>query len=148
MTWRTNARCRDLGPSLFFGPSDETHAARVKREAQAKALCRQCEVTVECLAAGQSEEGIWGGLTDAERRKATQRSRYSPPRVTPVTVHLSDANSEPWTPLESSNDVILFQRNSSQSWHGSEFMVVKGGIVVYADFDLANAYTQYHRLVE
>lgn len=147
MTWRTKARCRDLGPALFFGGSDETHAERVKRENQAKVFCRQCEVIAECLAEGQSEEGIWGGMTDAERRKATQRSRYSPPRATPVTVHLSDANSEPWTPLESLDDVMLFQRNSSRSWHGSEFIVVKAGIVVYATFDLASAYTEYHRLL-
>ena len=87
-------------------------------------------------------------MTDGERRRATQRSRYSPPRVTPVTVHLPDANSEPWTPLESLKDVTLFQRNSSKSWHGLEFMVVKNGIVVYATFDLSNAYIQYHNLVQ
>lgn len=143
MTWRTQARCKGLGPSLFFGASDETHAERVKREAQAKALCAECEVKASCQNEGQGEEGIWGGLTDSERRKANQRSRYSPPKVYPVAVNLKP-NQEPWTPLESCDDVMLFQRNSTESWHGCEFLVVRNGVLVYATFDLADAYLKYN----
>lgn len=140
-----------MGPSLFFGPLDESHAERILRESQAKQVCSQCDVAGDCLVEGQAEEGIWGGLTDAERRRQTQRSRYSPPRITPITVqtagHYEDTNDEPWTPLESMGDVMLFRRNSLDSWHGSEFILVKNAIVVVITTDLTDAYSRYHRLL-
>ena len=55
-------------------PADELRNARTSatlREAQAKAICRECPVQPECLdyALGIREpHGIWGGLTEAERR--------------------------------------------------------------------------------
>lgn len=39
-----------------------------QRTAKAKALCRRCDIKAECLALGRGEQGIWGGLTDDERR--------------------------------------------------------------------------------
>jgi hypothetical protein len=140
-----------MGPSLFFGPIEETHAERIYREAQAKNVCSQCDVAGDCLVEGQAEEGIWGGLTDAERRRQTQRSRYSPPRITPVVMrtegHEDDSDTEPWTPLESFENVMLFRRDSKKSWHGSEFILVKNGIVVTITTDLTEAYARYHTLL-
>jgi WhiB family redox-sensing transcriptional regulator len=71
-----NAKC--LGRTeLFFAPDEsESRAERRFRESQAKAVCHECVVRVECLSeALKSDErfGIWGGLTERERR-AVRRS--------------------------------------------------------------------------
>lgn len=132
---------------MFFGLSDESHADRVLREARAKVMCGQCDVSAMCLVAGQGEEGIWGGMTDSERRRATQRSRYSPPRIALPIVRES-TDTEGWTPLENEGHAILFRRDSEASWHGSEFMVVKDGVVVKITDDLSDAYTTYARVIQ
>ncbi|MFC4950728.1 WhiB family transcriptional regulator [Pseudonocardia sp. GCM10023141] len=48
--------------------------------AEAKAVCARCPVTAECLgwalASGQ-DSGVWGGLTDAERRDLRARRAAS-----------------------------------------------------------------------
>ena len=43
---------------------------------EAKTVCRQCPVTTECLAwafEARVEHGIWGGLTEDERRRLRRR---------------------------------------------------------------------------
>jgi WhiB family redox-sensing transcriptional regulator len=72
-TWMVAAKC--LGHTqLFFAPDEsESRAQRNFREAQAKAVCRDCVVLEHCLdEAMRSDErfGIWGGLTERERRSA------------------------------------------------------------------------------
>ena len=74
--WRDDAACRDADPDLFFPePGDRSARAHVKT---AKLICRSCPVGVTCLswalATGQ-EAGIWGGLTEDERRTRYRRSR-------------------------------------------------------------------------
>lgn len=145
--WRDRARCKGVGPELFFGAHDESHADRVRRERNAKAMCLGCDVVADCLASGQGEEGIWGGMTDSERRRATQRSRYSPPKIIVVPDVTADSSPEEWTPLEHGGDAILFRRDSTASWHGSEFMVVKSAVVVKITMDLADAYATYGRVL-
>jgi WhiB family redox-sensing transcriptional regulator len=71
--WMLSANC--LGRTdLFFAPDDsESRAERRFRESQAKTVCHECVVRVECLSeALKSDErfGIWGGLTERERRAA------------------------------------------------------------------------------
>src|SRR5690606_19682515 len=76
--WRDLAACRDEDPELFF-PIGTSGPALLQVE-QAKAVCRRCPVAAECLtwALGHPEEyGIWGGLTEGERR-ALRHTR--PPR--------------------------------------------------------------------
>lgn len=78
--WLLSAAC--LGRTgLFFSPdSSETRAERRYRESQAKAVCHECVVKVECLSEALSSDerfGIWGGLTERERRAA----RRSPDKV-------------------------------------------------------------------
>ena len=74
--WRTRAACRDADPELFF-PEDHPLSARTRVKA-AKLICRSCPVSATCLnwalADGQ-EAGIWGGLTEYERRKLHRRGR-------------------------------------------------------------------------
>jgi len=67
--WRDLAACRDEDPELFFPTGTDGPAlAQIK---QAKAVCRRCPVTGECLSwaldTGQ-DHGIWGGTTEGERR--------------------------------------------------------------------------------
>lgn len=68
--WRTRAACRREDPELFF-PVGTAGPARLQAE-QAKAVCRRCQVTAECLTwavrTGQ-QHGIWGGTTAEERRR-------------------------------------------------------------------------------
>ena len=71
--WMLSANC--LGRTgLFFAPDEsESRAERRYRESQAKTVCYDCVVRVECLSeALKSDErfGIWGGLTERERRSA------------------------------------------------------------------------------
>lgn len=68
--WHDRSACRDTDPSLFF-PVGTTGQALVQIE-RAKAVCRQCEVSAECLdfALRTSQDaGIWGGTSEEERRK-------------------------------------------------------------------------------
>ena len=71
-TWQLRAACRGPESALFFPPTTpERKDERDLREAKAKAICGECPVQTECLdyALGIREpHGIWGGLTEAERR--------------------------------------------------------------------------------
>jgi WhiB family redox-sensing transcriptional regulator len=71
--WLLNANCRGR-TELFFAPDEsESRRERRRREAQAKAVCEECVVREQCLTeALQADErfGIWGGLTERERRAA------------------------------------------------------------------------------
>jgi WhiB family redox-sensing transcriptional regulator len=71
-SWRSRAACRGPETALFFPPTHpERRDERDARELRAKAICRECPVTQECLEhalrAGETH-GIWGGLTESERR--------------------------------------------------------------------------------
>jgi WhiB family redox-sensing transcriptional regulator len=78
--WRDYAACRDADPELFF-PDGDMRSARAK-VMMAKLMCRGCPVSATCLswalASGQ-EAGIWGGLTEDERRRLHRRGRGSRP---------------------------------------------------------------------
>jgi WhiB family transcriptional regulator, redox-sensing transcriptional regulator len=75
MDWVHRARCRDEDPELFF-PVGSTGPAAMQIE-QAKGVCLLCEVREDCLewamTTGQ-EAGVWGGLSEDERR-ALRRAR-------------------------------------------------------------------------
>jgi len=74
--WRADAACRDADPELFF-PDGDVRSARAHVKT-AKLICRGCPVSATCLnwalASGQ-EAGIWGGLTEDERRRLHRRGR-------------------------------------------------------------------------
>ena len=76
LEWRDRAACRDADPELFF-PDGDTRSARAQVK-MAKLICRGCPVSIACLSwalATDQEHGIWGGLTEDERRKRHRRSR-------------------------------------------------------------------------
>lgn len=93
--WQGLAACRSADPELFFPPS--AAGPSLKQAEQAKAICACCPVRRQCLAfamlAGQTH-GIWGGLTEDERRAVTLRAavaRYASsaagPRSSEVSRH-------------------------------------------------------------
>ena len=63
--WRAYAACSRYDPDLFFAPGALEHKL-------AKKVCRSCPVREQCLAYAMDEpvdHGIWGGLTERERRR-------------------------------------------------------------------------------
>jgi WhiB family redox-sensing transcriptional regulator len=74
MDWRHDAICRDEDPELFF-PIGTSGPALLQVE-QAKAVCRRCPVTESCLQwaleSGQ-DAGVWGGMSEDERRAVKRR---------------------------------------------------------------------------
>jgi len=88
VTWRDRAACLGEDPELFF-PDGNTGPALLQLEA-AKAVCRRCEVVEACLRfaieSGQ-DAGVWGGLSDDERR-ALKRRVARARRADPVAVGL------------------------------------------------------------
>jgi len=72
-TWHLKAACRGPESTLFFPPSvPERREDRDAREAKAKQICGECAVNRECLEFAlrvREPHGIWGGLTEAERRR-------------------------------------------------------------------------------
>ncbi len=73
--WRAQAACRDEDPELFF-PVGNTGAA-LKQIEEAKAVCRTCPVIDQCLKWAldtNQDSGIWGGLTEDERRALKRRA--------------------------------------------------------------------------
>lgn len=80
-SWRDTALCRDTDPELFF-PVGTTGLA-VVAQSNAKQVCRACEVQRECLdyaLATNQDSGIWGGLTEEERR-VIRRQRVAAART-------------------------------------------------------------------
>jgi WhiB family redox-sensing transcriptional regulator len=75
MDWRHRSACLDEDPELFF-PIGNTGPAILQIE-EAKQVCRRCDVREQCLSwaleAGQ-DHGVWGGLSEDERRALKRRN--------------------------------------------------------------------------
>ena len=75
MDWRHEAACREEDPELFF-PIGNTGPALSQID-EAKIVCRRCSVTDTCLQwaleSGQ-DSGVWGGLSEDERRALKRRA--------------------------------------------------------------------------
>lgn len=70
LEWQEDALCAQTDPELFF--PEKGGSTR-----EAKAVCFSCEVRSECLGyALENNErfGIWGGLSERERRKLKKRA--------------------------------------------------------------------------
>lgn len=69
-TWQDRALCAQTDPEAFF--PEKGGSTR-----EAKRVCRSCEVRSECLEyALQHDErfGIWGGLSERERRRLKRQA--------------------------------------------------------------------------
>ncbi|WP_022881575.1 WhiB family transcriptional regulator [Gryllotalpicola ginsengisoli] len=70
LAWQTDALCAQTDPEAFF--PEKGGSTR-----DAKKICASCEVRAQCLEyALQNDErfGIWGGLSERERRKLRKRA--------------------------------------------------------------------------
>jgi WhiB family redox-sensing transcriptional regulator len=69
MSWRQRAACAGLDTNLFF-PSEKFPDPKIPR---ARAVCAICPVWEDCLSYALENPtlcgGIWGGLTERERRR-------------------------------------------------------------------------------
>ena len=65
--WAVDALCAQTDPDMF-------HPEKGESAKQAKAVCAKCPVRAECLTwalTNNERFGVWGGLSERERRKVT-----------------------------------------------------------------------------
>ncbi len=70
LQWQERALCAQTDPEAFF--PEKGGSTR-----EAKRVCMSCEVRVECLdyaLANDERFGIWGGLSERERRRVKKRA--------------------------------------------------------------------------
>ena len=71
--WRAFGLCAGSDPDLWFSVGALEHK-------KAKTICRQCPVRSDCLAYAMDapvDHGIWGGLTERERRRYRRKAGAS-----------------------------------------------------------------------
>jgi WhiB family redox-sensing transcriptional regulator len=71
--WRRYARCLGVDPDVFHPPGDADEAAE-----PARAICAVCPVREPCLdhaITHREVHGVWGGLTERERRRLVRQRR-------------------------------------------------------------------------
>ena len=86
--WWSLAACQSADPELFFPISGAGPA--LGQVARAKAVCAACPVRSDCLRYALTAgplQGVWGGLTEEERRLQRQRETKARQRASqrPVT---------------------------------------------------------------
>jgi len=70
LAWQAEAVCAETDPELFF--PEKGGSTR-----EAKRICAGCDVKTQCLEyalANDERFGIWGGLSERERRKLKRRA--------------------------------------------------------------------------
>ncbi|MEW2626151.1 WhiB family transcriptional regulator [Streptomyces sp. NPDC048106] len=76
--WQMEAACRGLDGAVFYSPAGERGIERARREERARSVCQACPVREKCalfaLALGEPY-GVWGGLTEAERRHIARQGQ-------------------------------------------------------------------------
>ena len=96
--WRSMAACRSADPDLFFPISSSGQS--MAQEAEAKAICAGCRVRRECLAFAlrtHQAHGVWGGLSERERRPVRSATLSRVKRGQPAevdTVHAPDLRDD------------------------------------------------------
>ena len=71
--WQDQANCLGVDPDLFF-------PERGASTREAKEVCRGCVVRLDCLEYAQAtgeKFGIWGGLSERERRRLRRQRALS-----------------------------------------------------------------------
>ena len=73
--WRLIGLCKGSSTVVFYPPSDDDSLAE-----EAKTICSMCTVRKPCLEFAlttREKHGVWGGLTDRERRRVLRQRRRS-----------------------------------------------------------------------
>jgi WhiB family redox-sensing transcriptional regulator len=89
--WQRFGTCRFVGDGLFFSGDAENMVARRGRVRAAKRVCGVCPVLAQCRAyalENNEEFGVWGGLSETERRHVLAGRRSAEPAKIEV---------EPWS---------------------------------------------------
>jgi len=92
---RTLAACRTLDPELFF-PVGNSGPALAQAE-KAKAVCHLCPVEAACLEEAIEraiEFGVWGGMSERERREHRRRQGSAHTRPVEDVVHVLATQSQ------------------------------------------------------
>jgi WhiB family redox-sensing transcriptional regulator len=90
--WWSLAACQSADPDLFFPIA--TSGPALKQVAGAKAVCARCPVRTDCLRyalAADPLQGIWGGLSEEERRLLRQREAKARMRAARRAAQLAPA---------------------------------------------------------
>lgn len=69
--WQERAACRGTDPEIF-------HPEKGGSPAAAQRICARCDVREECLLYALKHDerfGIWGGLSENDRRKLRRKAR-------------------------------------------------------------------------
>jgi WhiB family transcriptional regulator, redox-sensing transcriptional regulator len=79
LRWQDQALCTQTDPAIFF-------VEKGASTRPAKRVCMSCEVRAECLEYALDTDqmhGVWGGMSDRERRRL-KRQRAASPQSTEV----------------------------------------------------------------
>jgi WhiB family redox-sensing transcriptional regulator len=79
--WRARAACFGADPELFFSPDQEGNGGAPSWTPHAAlTICARCPVVAECRkwAIDTGQAGVWGGMTEAERRSTHRRATRRP----------------------------------------------------------------------
>ena len=71
--WRSIGLCRGSDTMVFYPPPDDDSFAE-----EAKTICSMCAVRKPCLEfalSSREKHGVWGGLTERERRRVLRQRR-------------------------------------------------------------------------
>jgi len=74
--WRSAGLCRGSDPLIFYPPSEDDDSLAE----EAKTICGMCAVRKPCLEFAlttREKHGVWGGLTERERRRVLRQRRRS-----------------------------------------------------------------------
>lgn len=85
------AVCGQVDPELFF--PEKGSATKAPKD-----ICAVCPVRVECLdwaLANDVRHGVWGGLSDNERRRLRRRAGDVPPTPAPAPAAVPKAPRQP-----------------------------------------------------
>ncbi|GAA3957107.1 hypothetical protein GCM10022384_07730 [Streptomyces marokkonensis] len=122
--WRDAAACRTEDPDLFFPQG--TIGPYLPQVEQAKAVCRRCPVFAQCAQwawENKPSDGIFAGLTEAERRYLRRRKKQSAPR------QAAPAEPKPQTLAEAFAQRIKATDDGHVLWgKASTQLKVNGGI--------------------
>ena len=70
--WQDDAACLGMDTELWFPAGGHPAGTALRRVQLAVEICKSCPVRVECLtfATRTGQRGIWGGLTEDQRRRS------------------------------------------------------------------------------
>ena len=112
--WQSRANCMGVDPDLFF-------PERGASTREAKEVCRGCVVREDCLEyalANGEKFGIWGGLSERERRRL-RRARAMSRRAAATASALDDRASASWAERTPSGGAGARARRASMVRSGS-----------------------------